>query len=416
MPNTTTKVIRPQYPDHVIGSSHYQKPLNAIVRRLTNSQREFKYGSWTPGSVLGGYTSNSEPHWSNCDDSLLAVASSKVVTGARRDTVGIWGRDMRLIKEMPAGIGQPYLRWSATVPRHLFHFRQGVIERYNVESMKRDRWSFGFNLGLAGGEGDVADTNEILLDKDGKTLFVYDLNTMSVVSGSYSPSTLDLGSLGAKGTAQGVDYATLSQDGNYILVSWSGRCGAHSGIEVYDRRWNYIHRVYPGVVHWCNGIDTAGRPVIYTTMPFGYPDYMAAWPECNPGDYVKIHVDTGMVVKLLSIPKWSHHMTCKARGDRGHVYVTFEEREVKATIKTLWTQPDWFPFWGELLEVNTNGGGFRRLCHTWCRPSKVVKKPAKYWQPDNFAFAGHVGFRSCVVNDKVAAMATGIGDIFYVNV
>lgn len=410
MPNTTTKVIRPQYPDAVIGSSIYQKPLDATVTRLTNSQRIFQQDNWKPGSILGGYTSNSEPYWSNCDDSQLAASFTNVVNGALQNRVWLWNRDMQPVKELTAGIGQGNLRWSAAVPRHLFHFRQGVVERYNVASMKKDRWSLGFDCGLAGGEGDVADTNEILLDKDGKTLFIYDLNTMSTVSGSYSPPTLDLGSLGAKGTAQGVDYATLSQCGNYILVSWSGQYGIHSGIEVYDRRWNYIHRIYPGVIHWITAIDSDNRPVIYTTLPFGYPDFIAPYKDrgYKPGDFVKIYVDTGTITKLLDMPKWSHFMVAKRRGDRAHVYVTFEERELKSSIKTLYIKPDWAPYFGEMLEINTNGGGFRRLCHTWCRPSKAVKKPAKWWQPDNFVFGDKAGFRSCVGN------VNGIGDVFYV--
>jgi len=416
---THTKVISPKYPTAVIGNSFYQRPLNTIIRRMTNSQRVFAGGNWKPGTIIGGNTTNSEPHWSNCTDTLMLAGVSIIENGAHKDVIGVFGQDMRYLTTLPPRISQYNLRWDTVDPACFYHFTGSRVEKWDVRAMRKRQWTLGFPVGLAGGEGDVSDTNEILLDKDGKVLFIYDLNKMATVSGSYSPSTLDLGSLGAKGAALGVDYATLSQDGQYILVSWSGQCGTHGGIEVYSRKWEYLHRIYPPVpVHWCSALDTSGNPVIYTTLPFGHSWFIEPYAALvyKPGDYVKIRVDTGAITRLLSLPKWTHHMTCKRRGYREVVYTVFDERELKPSVKSLWTQPDWAPYFGELVEIDTDGGGVRRLCHVWSRPSKVVKKPGKWWQSDPFAFGNKVGFRSCVVNDDVPAMATGIGDMFYVEV
>jgi hypothetical protein len=150
--------------------------------------------------------------------------------------------------------------------------------------------------------------------------------------------------------------------------------------------------------------------VIYTTLPFDqkFIQENAISDDCKSGDFVKIDIETGQIIKLLDVPKWTHFTVAKARDRSDIVYISFFERDLG---KNIYGQQKWSPFFGEIVEVQTNGSGeFHRICHTYAKPIVGIDKPTKWWQPDHQVFNGKVLWRSCM------NQPSGIGDIFWTNI
>ncbi|MBN1996893.1 fibronectin type III domain-containing protein [candidate division KSB1 bacterium] len=400
-----------------VASVYTDPAFGTVVRRVTNCERFNQ-------ELLGGYFSNSEICYFNIDGSYFVAAENEImdnrlqiltflyngVNGARIKMLGIYADELR-----------PYfLRWALADrykqngqyiyfdPVYCFYvIKQNRVELWDVRHLDNKvviREFLEYNqIGPGGGEGDVSDDGRyMVLDGDAKELFVYDL----IDDIKYPVSTFDLGSLGAKENEVGADYATISSSGQYVILAWATDPGLdrrYAGIEVYDKEWNFQRQVHPGIIHWETGIDAFGDEVIYTVASFGYNDYYAQF-GVSPGDIISVRLSDGHIRLLKKIPKWAHFTmsACNSVTDGTYLYVSYGTNS---------EDPEelWHPFWGEILEVPTDGSGeVRRLVHH--RSRRIPNKIDKYYQAD--AVVDRQGtkilFRSTYISN--------VGDLYMINI
>lgn len=364
--------------------------------------------------VLGGYMGNSEICYFNHDGSYFLAAENNPADGLITTFLydGKTGRQIRAI-----GRFEPYvLRWplasqytkngtkiSFDPTTHFYKYDNNEIQLWDVNNpgdyeVIRKFSEYG-DIGPAGGEGDISFNGQYwVLDGDAKEMFVYDL----INDQKYPVSTFDVGSLGSKGGAVGVDYAAISPRGNYVILSWGTDPGPekrYAGIELYDKNWNYIRQLHPSIVHWDTGIDAFGDEVIYTVVTHDYPEVFES-SGAKPGDIVSVRLSDGHQRLLKDIPNWAHMAisACNTQTDGQYIYVSYHNRS---------DDPNklWSPFWDEVIEIPTDGSQqVRRFVHHLSH--FVDGQSTKYYQPD------------AVVNRQGTKLIyrstynTGIGDLY----
>ena len=386
-------ILPPDYhtfsPPAQVGGSYIDPAFGSHIVRITNCER---FGT----RVLGGYFSNSEICFFNKDGSYFIAAENEIIDGqnliANFLYNGITGTRIKMLGLYDNTMRPYYLRWALAdrykvngdyvtfePVYHFYLYHGNEIRLYDVRDIDNyvvlrtfDEYE---SIGPAGGEGDISDDGRYwCLDGNGTELFVYDL----IDDIKYPVSTFDLGSLGSKGTEVGVDYAAVSPSGDFVLVSWGTDPALgvrYHGIEVYDKSWNFIHQIYPGIIHWEVGVDVFGDEVLYAVAPFGHSEYYEAF-GINAGDIMSVRLSDGHHRLLKHIPKWAHFsMTaCNSVTDGRYLYVSYLANS---------DDPEelWWPFWGEIIEVPTDGSGLvRRLAHH--RTREVPGEIDKYWQAD----------------------------------
>jgi len=383
-------IIPPEYqtfvPPSEVGSSYVDPAFGTRIYRVTNC------GNASP-DAFGGYFGNSEICVFNVDGSYFIAVENVEEDGKDKLSTflynGITGTRIKYLGEDT--IRPWWIRWAIANkykkngeyvtfdPVYCFYKYEGnEVRLYDVRDMqnyvvlhKFDEYS---EIGPAGGEGDISDDGRYwCLDGDGRELFVYDL----IDDIKYPTSTFDLGSLGSFGGEIGVDYAAVSPMGNYVVVAWTTQPAEerYHGIEVYDKEWNFIRQVHPGIVHWEVGVDAFGSEVVYTVAGFSIPEYFTS-RGVNPGDVISIRMSDGYMRLLKHMESWAPPMmtACNSVTSGKYLYVSFSARS---------DDPEsvWAPFWGEIVEIPTDGSGeVRRLVHH--RSREVDGKTTKYWQAD----------------------------------
>ena len=196
-------------------------------------------------------------------------------------------------------------------------------------------------------------------------MFVYDLEEGT--KGAVSPFPANF---------KAIDYATVTSSGDYIVVLWrSHGFERYQGIELYDRDWNFQRNLAPWCTHVEFAFDENGDEIMVTPADFGFKEFTTA-AGVNPGDIISIRLRDGHIRKLLTMPKWCHSMysSCNSTTTPGYVYVSFTDRGFDPT-KT------WFPYYGEIIEVPTDGSEqIRRLLQH--RSHDVEGMIQKATQPD----------------------------------
>lgn len=386
-------ILPPYYdtfnPPSNAGGSYIDPAFGTKITRMTNSSIiPIQY------EPLGGYTSNSEICYYNIDGSYFIALETALDNGKRINYTYLFnGVTGAKLQNLGTGDIRPYnLRWAlankykkngqhVTIDPvyHFYIYTGNEIRLYDVRNMEDHvvirKFSEYGSIGAAGNEGDISDDGRYwVLDGNAKELFAYDL----IDDIKHPVSGFDLGSLGSKGSAVGVDYSAISPRGNYILVSWGTDpgVGRYRGIEVYDKNWNFQRQIYPGIIHWEVGVDVYGHEVVYTVGPVKTPEFTAL-DGINLGDIISIKIDDGKVRLLKRIPKWAHFCptACNSVNDPRYIYFSI--------LGTRSEDPNqlWFPFWGEIIEIPTDGSGeIRRLAHH--RSRKHFGQSEKFSQPD----------------------------------
>jgi len=373
-------------PPAAVGASYVDPVFNTRITRVTNC-------GMAGSQVLGGYMGNSEICTFNSDGSFFIATENVVENGVEVNATFLYsgstgGRLKRLGKDT---IRPWWIRWALADrykkngqyvlfdPKHHFYKYEGnEIRLYDVRNMDSwvtlRRFSEYQSIGPAGGEGDLSDDGRYwCLDGDGRELFVYDL----IDDIKHPASTFNAGVIGSPGSELGVDYAAISPLGRYVVVSWSTtpQEARYHGIEVYDRQFNFQRQIYPGIIHWELGVDSYGHEVLYNTAGFAVSEFFTS-RGVQPGDIISIRLSDGYIRLLHHMPSWASQIMsgCNSVTDHKYVYVAFYGRS---------SDPDklWSPYWGEIVEIPTDGSGaVRRLVHH--RSRAVAGKSEKYWQPD----------------------------------
>ncbi|MDZ7724649.1 MAG: fibronectin type III domain-containing protein [candidate division KSB1 bacterium] len=388
---TDKKIIPPDYdsfhPPLSVGSTYSDPVFGTRVTRMTNSSR-------FNDEVVGGYFSNAEICYFNKDGFYFLAIENEwdgdnyplttfLYNGLTGERIKLLGRDHIRPYQIRWALAKQYTVNGVTVTMdpnyHFYNYVGNEIRLYDVRSMndyvvlrKFDEYS---EIGPSGGEGDLSDDGRYwVLDGDAKEMFVYDL----IKDVKHPVSTFDLGSLGSKSGSVGVDYATISARGDYIIVAWGTDpgIGRYRGIEVYDKNWNFQRQIYPGIIHWETGVDAYGEQVVYCAGTTSYPEFDAL-DGISTGDFISIRLRDGYVRLLKDVPIWSHYSmsACNSVNGGDYLYVSLTSTRTDDPYEL------WAPFWGEILEIPTDGSGqVRRLLHHRSRP--VQGRTGKFATPD----------------------------------
>ncbi len=381
-------IIPPDYltfsPPAPVLSSYVDPVFNTRIHRITHCEAFAPTG-------LGGYFSNSEICMFNVDGSYFIAEHDTMILGKRTLVCFLYdGQTGRKLQYLGVDDVRPWwIRWTLAdhyknaagqyvyfnPQTHFYKYAQNEIRLYNVHDINNYAVLHTFTeytrIGPAGGEGDISDNGRYwCLDGDETELFVYDL----IDDIKYPATTFEIGDLGNSG----VDYAAMSANGDYVVIIWKNLPAVdvrYHGIEIYDKNWNYLRQVHPGGIHMDVGVDCFGDQVIFTAATFGFNAYFAA-RGVVPGDLLSIRMADGQYRLLKHIPLWAEFnlSACNSVTDGKYVYFSYSPRSDDPAV--LWSD-----FWGEIIEVPTDGSGqIRRLVHHRSRP--VSGQSTKYWQPD----------------------------------
>jgi hypothetical protein len=378
---STETLIPPNYASFqppLKGQSYKDPAFCTEVKRLSDS--------------ANGYVTNSEIAYFNIDDSYFIATDDNI-------TYLYDGNDGSFIKVIGGGTLRPWwIRWARanyyTVdgtkhtfdPAHHFYKYEGnEVRLYNVDTLDYvvlHSFSEYSEIGPAGGEGDIsADGRYWVFHGERATdgileIFAYDL--LDDVKGAVTP--FEVGDVGGTGT--GVDYATISTSGNYVLVAWdagmSDPFNGHYGIEVFDREtWTFLRCVHPSRIHFELGYDASGDEVLFSAAG-NTPEEIETFgvPGLALGDQISVRLEDGFCRKLLDMPRWAHFISSFAQGDNRYIFIAYETR---SDIP----EEDWSTYWGEIFAVPTDGSGNAvRLVHH--RSRQVGEQTHKAYQPDFF--------------------------------
>jgi hypothetical protein len=329
-----------------------------------------------------GYVTNSEIAYFNLDDSYFIATENEV-------TYLYDGHDGHRIKEIGGGTMRPWwIRWPRAdfctlfgvkhtfdPARHFYKYESNEIRLYSVDTLDHivlHKFTEYSEIGPAGGEGDISeDVRYWVLDgmraTDGELeLFAYDL--LDDQKGPVAP--FEVGDVGGRGS--GVDYATVSPSGQYVIIAWDAGTGdpfnGHYGVEVFDRdSWTYLRRIHFTRIHFALGYDAFGYEVMFAAagntsqeiQQFGIPDI-------SLGDQISVRLDNGEGRKLLEIPKYADYILSVSRKDNRYLFLGYHARS---------SSPEelWYPYWGEIVAVPTDGSGHAiRLVHHRSRAPEGV--------------------------------------------
>jgi hypothetical protein len=360
------------------GQSYTDPTFCTEVKRLTDS--------------ANGYVTNSEMSYFNIDDSYFIATDDNI-------TYLFDGNTGSVIKEIGGGTLRPWwIRWARAdyytlsevkhtfdPAQHFYKYEGNEVRLYNVNTLNYvilHTFAEYSEIGPAGGEGDVSANGRYWLfhgeraSDGGLELFAYDL--LDDVKGAVVP--FEIGDVGGSGL--GVDYATISPSGRYIVIAWdaglSDPFNGHYGIEVFDREtWAFLRRVHPSRIHFELGYDAFGHEVFFSAAGNTVEEIATfGLPGLALGDPISVRLEDGFCRKLLDMPRWAHFILSFAQSENRYIFVGYESR---SDIP----EEDWAPYWGEIFAVPTDGSGnVVRLVHH--RSRKVGEQSQKAYQPDFF--------------------------------
>ena len=380
----TAIIIPPDFktfaPPASVGGSYIDPAFGTRITRVSNCT--------TAGQdAVGGYFANSEFCCFNIDGSYFMASEDVIIDGQRKIYSFLYdGRTGEKIRRLESGTFQTWwMRWALadryrandrTItfdPRYCFYkFEGNEMRLYDVRDFPNytllHRFSEYSMIGPAGGEGDISDDGRYwCLDGDGRELFVYDLvDDIKYPASTFDSSTMSL-----------LDYAAVSADGQFVIVSWHSEPALDRlhGIELYDREWNFQRQLYPGLIHWEVGVDAFGHQVMYTVAGFDMPEFYSRY-GVRSGDVISIRLSDGYIRLLKEMNPWASQVmsACNSVTDPTTLYVSFYGRSYDP-------EKSWAPLWGEIVGIATDGSQtVNRVLHHRTRP--VPGKPEKYWQPD----------------------------------
>jgi hypothetical protein len=193
-------------------------------------------------------------------------------------------------------------------------------------------------IDFGAGEGNLSANDQYVALfglKGGQTsLFVYDIKNNQVVA------TLNLGGLTLDGGNGDINNATMSPNGDYVIVQYNHPgTGRYQGIEVFDRNLNFLRNVSARAgAHYDIGYDTSGNEVIVEQSD-------------TDSSLIMRQLATGRTTTLLPASQLndSIHISCRNLDRPGWAYISEFRQDA--------TENSAAPNYQEVFAVRLDGSG-----------------------------------------------------------
>ena len=348
-------VFQPNIPKPSVGVAITDPKFGTALTRLSNA-RELGYAGIVPQY-------SKRQAW-NVDESLMLL-----FTGDGR-TLLYDGETYQFIKEI-GGVGGEDVFWHPTNPEIIIYAQDNALYSYNVktETTTQIRSFAGYTFTNTRGEGNLSrdgryyafvgqvyDTTTHFRD-----IVVYDITADSVISKLELPLTLS-----------DFDWVSISPLGNYVVVDYAtGNTGRFEGIEVYDKKLNFIWQKPLGAGHSDLGIDADGNEVLVM-------DY---YDSGTNSDFVKkLRLSDGKETSLLELSwQFDLHISCRNEARSEWCFVSTFDGEARLTDDST----SWLPFEDEVFALKLDGSGeVQRIAHHHSRrfsPTTPDRDHSVYW-------------------------------------
>jgi hypothetical protein len=176
----------------------------------------------------------------NSDMTLIKLKGTKTILDAKT---------YQIVRRASGKDGES--KWSTVDPNIIFYVNENQFRKWNVRS-DADTLLHTFpegNISIGSNEGNISIGDKYVVLNVGTLAIVYDIVNDVVIAKN------DLGPM---------DWATMSQSGNYIVVRPDPQT---LGVLVYDRNLNLLRKIFNKGQHGDIGYDTAGNEVYAQMCP-----------------------------------------------------------------------------------------------------------------------------------------------------
>ena len=348
-------VFQPNIPKPSVGVAITDPKFGTALTRLSNA-RELGYAGIVPQY-------SKRQAW-NVDESLMLL-----FTGDGR-TLLYDGETYQFIKEID-GVGGGDVFWHPTNPEIIIYAQDNALYSYNVktETTTQIRSFAGYTFTNTRGEGNLSRDGRYYAfvgqvydtETHFRDIVVYDIVADSIISKLALPPTLT-----------DFDWVSISPLGNYVVVDYATEnTGRFEGVEVYDKKLNFIWQKPLGAGHSDIGIDEDGNEILV----FHFYD-----SESNCYIIKKFRLSDGKETSLLELSwQFDLHISCQNEARSGWCFISTFDDESRLTDDSL----SWLPFEDEIFALKLDGSGeVQRIAHHHSRrfsPTTPDRDHSVYW-------------------------------------
>jgi hypothetical protein len=319
-------------------------------------------GTW---NAVARHQYSKTPAW-NADQSLLFLGRNDGFPSAMfldgTDFTPQFGRNAHLWP------GQE-LRWHPTQSDEMVYVNaaEKTIGLWNVHSQQTqviETFTDYTDLGIGPYEGNVSnDGRRVVINakRDGQNVaFAYDLQSQKKYA------DIDLSGMVPYAGTDGLDWASISASGNYVVVNGKFNNDNTYGdqTQVYDLDGNKVSDLwsnYGEPSHFDLTLDTAGEDVAVGVSKSGNSD----------GRVIKRRLSDGEIT-VLTEGGYASHTSTRNIDRPGWAYVTYE-----------YEGPQYPPYWGEVVAVKLDGSmTVERIAHLHAAGGDYLGQPQAVVSPD----------------------------------
>jgi hypothetical protein len=329
-------VFQPNIPKPSVGMPITDPKFGTTLTRLSNA-RESGYAGIVPQY-------SKRQAW-NVDESLMLL-----FTGDGR-TLLYNGETYQFIKEIN-GVGGEDVFWHPTNPEIIIYAQDNALYSYNVktETTTQIRSFDDYTFINTRGEGNLSRDGRYYAfvgqvydtETHFRDIVVYDIVADSIISKLALPPTLT-----------DFDWVSISPLGNYVVVDYATEnTGRFEGVEVYDKKLNFIWQKPLGAGHSDLGTDEDGNEILV----FHFYD-----SEANCYFIKKFRLSDGKETSLLELSwQFDLHISCRNEARPEWCFISTFDDESRLTDDSL----SWLPFEDEIFALKLDGSGeVQRIAH-----------------------------------------------------
>src|SRR5206468_4133375 len=124
------------------------------------------------------------------------------------------------------------------------------------------------------------------------------------------------------GSDSAIDWASMSQSGNYVLVSFfTDGTTQGTGVDLYDSSMNFVRHLYDQSEHADLGVDANGNDV-YVTLNY----------SSDPELVQSVRLDTGVATTIFTTNWVGSHISCRNTSRPGWCYISDDNATNSTTV------------------------------------------------------------------------------------